>query len=118
MASGVKFVAEGANMGSTPEAISVFETARSTATNAKDAVWFGPPKAANLGGVAVSGLEMAQNSKKNLDCRAGRSRTKEDNDQLLQRLHTGRTRVLYGKKYKHLAIIGQGGQYCQLRHGG
>ncbi|QID83158.1 NADP-dependent glutamate dehydrogenase [Saccharomyces pastorianus] len=64
VASGVKFVAEGANMGSTPEAISVFETARSTAATAGDAVWFGPPKAANLGGVAVSGLEMAQNSQK------------------------------------------------------
>lgn len=64
VASGVKFVAEGANMGSTPEAISVFESARSTAPTAGDAVWFGPPKAANLGGVAVSGLEMAQNSQK------------------------------------------------------
>ncbi|MEO0072592.1 MAG: NADP-specific glutamate dehydrogenase [candidate division WOR-3 bacterium] len=46
-------VAEGANMPSTPEAIEVF-------INAK--ILYGPGKAANAGGVAVSGLEMAQNS--------------------------------------------------------
>ncbi|EGA76686.1 Gdh1p [Saccharomyces cerevisiae Vin13] len=64
VAQGVKFIAEGSNMGSTPEAIAVFETARSTATGPSEAVWYGPPKAANLGGVAVSGLEMAQNSQR------------------------------------------------------
>ncbi len=46
-------VAEGANMPSTPEAVEVF-------LNAK--VLYGPGKAANAGGVAVSGLEMSQNS--------------------------------------------------------
>ena len=46
-------VSEGANMPSTPEAVEVF-------LNAK--VLFGPGKAANAGGVAVSGLEMTQNS--------------------------------------------------------
>lgn len=51
--NGTKYVAEGANMPSTPEAIKVFQE--------KD-VRFAPGKASNAGGVAVSGLEMAQNS--------------------------------------------------------
>ena len=46
-------VAEGANMPSTMEAISVFEKAR---------IFFAPGKASNAGGVATSGLEMSQNS--------------------------------------------------------
>ena len=46
-------VAEGANMPATPEAAEVFLDAK---------ILFGPGKAANAGGVAVSGLEMAQNS--------------------------------------------------------
>ena len=53
IANGVKFVAEGANMPSTPEAVEEFQ---------KAGVFFGPAKAANAGGVAVSGLEMSQNS--------------------------------------------------------
>jgi glutamate dehydrogenase (NADP+) len=50
---GVKYVAEGANMPSTPEAIEVFH---------KAGVAFAPGKASNAGGVATSGLEMSQNS--------------------------------------------------------
>lgn len=46
-------VGEGANMPSTPEAIDVF---------LKNGMIFGPAKAANAGGVAVSALEMCQNS--------------------------------------------------------
>ncbi|MDI6731208.1 MAG: NADP-specific glutamate dehydrogenase [Candidatus Margulisbacteria bacterium] len=53
--NGVWAVAEGANMPSTPEAIKVF---------LKNKVAFGPAKAANAGGVATSGLEMAQNSQR------------------------------------------------------
>ena len=51
--NGCKFVAEGANMPSTPEAIETFM---------KAGIAFGPAKAANAGGVATSGLEMCQNS--------------------------------------------------------
>jgi len=51
--NGVKAVGEGANMPSTLEAIDVF---------LKNNVLFGPAKAANAGGVAVSALEMSQNS--------------------------------------------------------
>jgi len=50
---GVKLVAEGANMPSTPEAIEVF---------LENGIQYAPGKAANAGGVATSGLEMAQNS--------------------------------------------------------
>lgn len=59
VAAGVKLVAEGSNMGCTQEAIDVFETSRRSGQNP---VWYAPGKASNCGGVAVSGLEMAQNS--------------------------------------------------------
>ncbi|KAN0061807.1 NADP-dependent glutamate dehydrogenase [Thecaphora frezii] len=58
---GCRYVAEGSNMGCTQEAINVFEKSRIEGGKAK-ACWYGPGKAANAGGVAVSGLEMAQNS--------------------------------------------------------
>jgi glutamate dehydrogenase (NADP+) len=51
--NGVYVVSEGANMPSTIDAINQFLDAR---------ILFGPGKAANAGGVATSGLEMAQNS--------------------------------------------------------
>jgi len=53
VANGCKYVAEGANMPSSLEAIEVY---------LNNGVYFGPAKAANAGGVAVSALEMAQNS--------------------------------------------------------
>jgi glutamate dehydrogenase (NADP+) len=62
--AGVKFVAEGSNMGCTKEAIDVFEESRMSSTSTTKGVWYGPGKAANCGGVAVSGLEMAQNSQR------------------------------------------------------
>ncbi|KAL3468258.1 Glutamate/Leucine/Phenylalanine/Valine dehydrogenase-domain-containing protein [Aspergillus heterothallicus] len=58
--SGVRFIAEGSNMGCTQDAIDTFEAHRTA--NPGDAIWYAPGKAANAGGVAVSGLEMAQNS--------------------------------------------------------
>ena len=51
--NGCKLVCEGANMPCTPEAIAQFRQAR---------ILYAPGKAANAGGVAVSGLEMTQNS--------------------------------------------------------
>ena len=53
VANGCFLVAEGANMPSTPDAVDTFKEA---------GVLFGPAKAANAGGVAVSALEMSQNS--------------------------------------------------------
>ena len=55
IANGVFAVREGANMPSTPEAIKVFQDAK---------ILYSPGKAANAGGVAVSGLEMSQNSER------------------------------------------------------
>ena len=55
------FIAEGSNMGCTQAAIDVFEAHRQ-ANPGTTAIWYAPGKAANAGGVAVSGLEMAQNS--------------------------------------------------------
>jgi glutamate dehydrogenase (NADP+) len=51
--SGVRVVAEGANMPCTPDAVRLFQEA---------GVLFGPGKAANAGGVATSALEMQQNA--------------------------------------------------------
>ena len=51
--NGVYVISEGANMPTTPEGVNVFLDAK---------ILYGPGKAANAGGVAVSGLEMSQNS--------------------------------------------------------
>ncbi len=53
ISNGCFVVSEGANMPSTPEAIEVY---------LENKILYGPGKAANAGGVAVSGLEMTQNS--------------------------------------------------------
>ncbi len=66
--NGCILVAEGSNMGSTPDAIHYFKETKTL---------FGVSKAANAGGVAVSGLEMAQN-------RMGYSWTREDLDERLK----------------------------------
>lgn len=53
--NGIIAVSEGANMPSTPEAVNVFLDAK---------ILYAPGKAANAGGVSVSGLEMTQNSER------------------------------------------------------
>jgi len=55
VANGCFCVTEGANMPSTPDAIHVY---------IKNKILYGPGKASNAGGVAVSGLEMSQNSQR------------------------------------------------------
>jgi glutamate dehydrogenase (NADP+) len=60
--AGCKFIAEGSNMGCTQDAIEVFEKVRKDKKG--ESIWYAPGKAANAGGVAVSGLEMAQNSQR------------------------------------------------------
>lgn len=69
----VKLVAEGANMPTTLEGVEIFQG---------NGVLFAPAKAANAGGVAVSGLEMAQNSSRI-------QWTAEKVDQQLQRIMKG-----------------------------
>jgi glutamate dehydrogenase (NADP+) len=66
--NGVTVVSEGANMPTTPEGVNLF---------IEEKILYGPGKAANAGGVAVSGLEMAQNSMRY-------SWTREEVDQRLQ----------------------------------
>lgn len=63
-------VSEGANMPSTPEAVEVF---------LKNKILYAPGKAANAGGVSVSGLEMTQNTMK-------LSWSQEEVDQKLQQI--------------------------------
>ena len=53
--NGIQAVAEGANMPSTLPAVELFR---------KQGILFGPAKAANAGGVAVSGLEQSQNAQR------------------------------------------------------
>jgi glutamate dehydrogenase (NADP+) len=55
VANGCKAVSEGANMPTTLEGVHVFDAAK---------LMYGPGKAANAGGVAVSGLEMSQNAER------------------------------------------------------
>lgn len=55
IANGVSYVVEASNMGCMPEAVAAFESA---------GIPLAPGKAANAGGVAVSGLEMSQNAMK------------------------------------------------------
>jgi len=76
-------VCEGANMPSTPAAVQVFLNAR---------ILYGPGKAANAGGVAVSGLEMTQNN----GCMR---RSREDVDRQLRGIMHSihESCVLYGK---------------------
>jgi glutamate dehydrogenase (NADP+) len=72
VANGCRAVAEGANMPTNLEGVHVFKDAR---------ILFAPGKAANAGGVAVSGLEMSQNS--------GRRAWKEEElQQMLQDIMT------------------------------
>lgn len=84
VSNGCYVVSEGANMPSTPEAISVYIDKK---------ILYGPGKAANAGGVATSGLEMSQNS-----MRMSWSREEVD-----QKLHTimvniHQTCIKYGKE--------------------
>ncbi len=83
ISNGCKLVSEGANMPSTPDAIEVYLELK---------ILFGPGKAANAGGVAVSGLEMTQNS-----MRLPWTRSEVDNrlHQIMESIHA--TCVRYGK---------------------
>ncbi|MBS3768908.1 MAG: NADP-specific glutamate dehydrogenase [Bacteroidales bacterium] len=84
-------VSEGANMPCTPEAIEVFLNKQ---------ILFGPGKAANAGGVAVSGLEMTQNS-----MRLPWSR--DDVDQRLKEIMTNihNTCQKYGKEGDYINYV-------------
>ncbi len=84
-------VSEGANMPSTPEAVEVF---------LENKVLFGPGKAANAGGVAVSGLEMAQNSQR-------QNWTHKEVDQRLRQIMVN----IHNSAYKAAEEYGTPGNY-------
>lgn len=94
VANGCFCVAEGANMPTTPKAIHVFEQAK---------ILYAPGKAANAGGVAVSGLEMSQNS-----LRYSWTREKIDNKLkvIITQIHD--TCVKYGKEEDGYVNYGKG----------
>ena len=91
--NGVYLVSEGANMPCTPEAVGIF---------LDNKVLHAPGKAANAGGVAVSGLEMAQNSMK-------MSWTREEVDNRLQ--------VIMTNIHKQCLTYGKTGDYCNYFKG-
>ncbi|UCG26767.1 MAG: NADP-specific glutamate dehydrogenase [Bacteroidales bacterium] len=84
VANGCICVSEGANMPSTPGAIEIYMDKK---------ILYGPGKAANAGGVAVSGLEMSQNSLR-------MPWTREEVDKRLQEtmINIHKTTVKYGKE--------------------
>ncbi|MCP4715831.1 MAG: NADP-specific glutamate dehydrogenase [Deltaproteobacteria bacterium] len=84
-------IGEGANMPTTPEAISVFQDAK---------LLYGPGKAANAGGVATSGLEMSQNSMR-------LSWTREEVDEKLKEIMISihENCVKWGKEKDHVNYV-------------
>jgi len=89
--NGVYVVSEGANMPTVPEGVDQFIDAK---------ILYGPGKAANAGGVAVSGLEMSQNSLR-------LSWTREEVD---QRLH-GIMKSIHAASYEAAKEFGTPGNY-------
>ncbi len=89
--NGCVCVSEGANMPCTPEAIDVFHEAK---------ILYGPGKAANAGGVAVSGLEMTQNA----GCMR---RSRDDVDRQLREIMRSihQNCVLYGNSGAHTNYV-------------
>ncbi|WP_336659014.1 NADP-specific glutamate dehydrogenase [Leucobacter sp. USHLN153] len=91
VAGGLRAVAEGANMPTTPEAVEIFQQA---------GVLFAPGKAANAGGVATSALEMRQNA----------ARSRWDRDTSESRLHDI-MRDVHNSTYEASERYGRPGDY-------
>ena len=91
IANGCFVVSEGANMPSVPEAIAVYQEAK---------ILYGLGKAANAGGVAVSGLEMSQNS---MRFNWTREEVDEKLHQIMKDIHT--TCVLWGKDGDYIDYV-------------
>ncbi len=92
--NGIYLVSEGANMPTAYEATQLFEAAR---------ILFGPAKAANAGGVAISGLEMTQNAMRLQWTRAEVDAKLQD---IMQSIH--RQCVEYGRKDDDYVDYAQG----------
>ena len=88
---GCTLVGEGANMPSTPEAVTAFQKAK---------IMYSPGKASNAGGVATSGLEMSQNSERI-------SWTREQVDSRLRDI----MKAIHDNAWEAAAKYGQKGNY-------
>lgn len=89
--NGVMAVSEGANMPTTPEGVTAFQEA---------GVLFAPGKASNAGGVATSGLEMAQNSQRHFWTR----------DEVDDKLHSIMVNI-HENAYETSKLFGEPGNY-------
>ena len=89
--NGIIAISEGANMPSDPDAINIFQGSK---------VLFGPGKAANAGGVAVSGLEMSQNS---MRIRWEREEVDQKLLTLMKSIHSAC--VVHGDNKKHIDYV-------------
>ena len=89
--NGVIAISEGANMPSDPDAINIFQDSN---------VLFGPGKAANAGGVAVSGLEMSQNS---MRIRWERGEVDQKLLTIMKSIHSAC--VVHGDNNKHIDYV-------------
>lgn len=89
--NGVKVVSEGANMPTTPDGVNIF---------LENKIMYGPGKAANAGGVSVSGLEMSQNSMRY-------SWSREEVDVKLQQI----MKAIHKAAYETSKTYGQPGNY-------
>ena len=89
--NGCFVVSEGANMPSSPEAIAIYQGAK---------ILYGLGKAANAGGVAVSGLEMSQNS---MRFNWTREEVDEKLHQIMKDIHT--TCVEWGKEGDYIDYV-------------
>ena len=89
--NGIIAISEGANMPSDPNAINIFQDSK---------VLFGPGKAANAGGVAVSGLEMSQNS---MRIRWDREEVDQKLLTIMKSIHS--SCVVHGDNKKHIDYV-------------
>tara|TARA_Y100001978_G_scaffold18863_1_gene14658 strand:+ start:807 stop:2144 length:1338 start_codon:yes stop_codon:yes gene_type:complete len=89
--NGIIAISEGANMPSDPYAINIFQDSK---------VLFGPGKAANAGGVAVSGLEMSQNS---MRIRWEREEVDQKLLTIMKSIHS--SCVVHGDNKKHIDYV-------------
>ena len=89
--NGIIAICEGANMPSDPDAINIFQGSK---------VLFGPGKAANAGGVAVSGIEMSQNS---MRIRWEREEVDQKLLTLMKSIHSAC--VVHGDNKKHIDYV-------------
>ena len=89
--NGIIAISEGANMPSDPDAINIFQGSK---------VLFGPGKAANAGGVAVSGLEMSQNS---MRIRWEREEVDQKLLTIMKSIHSAC--VIHGDNKKHIDYV-------------